>query len=1116
MLKKEWKSLLKSPIMMIVLIAIILIPSIYTCLFLASMWDPYGELDKLPVAVVNNDKPVEYNEKTLQVGQDLVDNLKDNDELDFHFVDPIEAQEGIENGTYYMVITIPENFSENASTVMDDTPTQMVLNYETNPGTNYIASKLSSTAMTKIKDTLSEEIVRTYTEEVFDSISEAGDGMQDAADGAGKIEDGTDKLIDGNDTISENLQVLADSTVTFKNGSKTLTTGLKTYTDGVAQVDAGAKQLKDGTSQLASGAKQLDDGAAQVAEGTDTLNTQVNTTLKAGTSQLEAGVNTLAQGVTALNAGVNGENGLAQGITALNAGVNGENGLAQGIAALNIGVNVGNAATGTPSLASAATQLDLGINQVLMPQMLQLQQGAALLYQSVIGDNTTENPGMAYVTGTLAKGLQQLSEATAGATVTALSEDISAAAKAQKSASDTIDGISEISSYASTAKDASSHANDAKKAITAAQETLNSTVAANNTKAEEATASINTTVDKNNDITASNMEKAKAANSAISSAKEKTDDATASAVTKTKAELQKAVDALEKAQSESGVDLSDQIKAVKAQMDISAAKADVSDISFSTEYQNLEKTSVTFDKADISTDTLDSAADSLEKDASKLKKADSINLNSLKASAKTLSSVNDDLQTYANLHDTVAQLSALATGLDYNVTKEKGLVYGVNALYTSLTDKTTLTQLQTLAAGAKTLDTAVNDSKNGLAAGVTALHTAVNTSDNSLASGVATLNAAVNDSKSGLAVGVQTLYTGVTDSKAGLATGVSTLAKGVDVLAAGTQTLADGTKTLKAGTASAVSGSAQLDEGASTLTAGTGKLVANNDTLNDGASQLTEGAGKIQDGSQKLADGSVELGDGLSELKDGANELTTALQDGADEVKDNTASDATLDMFSAPVDAEETQVTTVDNNGSAMSAYMMCVGLWVGALAFCLLYPLTKYRGKLKGGFSWWISKASIAYPAAVLMGLIVVGVAHATLGFTPGDLGKELTVACLACVAFMSMQYFANVALGKVGSFLMLVFMVLQLAGSAGTYPIQISGNLANALHAYVPFTYVVNGFRVGICGAGSITQTVQVLTGIIIVFTILTILLFQYRTLMIRREKRCFYDFLEDHGLA
>ncbi len=349
-----------------------------------------------------------------------------------------------------------------------------------------------------------------------------------------------------------------------------------------------------------------------------------------------------------------------------------------------------------------------------------------------------------------------------------------------------------------------------------------------------------------------------------------------------------------------------------------------------------------------------------------------------------------------------------------------------------------------------------------------------------------------------------------------LADGAGTLGAGVYQLDAGATTLAAGTQTLKAGTASAVSGVNQLDDGAATLVSGTSQLVANNATLNSGSEQLTSGAGQIQSGAQLLADGSVTLGEGLTTLKDGSVTLKDALQDGSDTVADNTATDKTLDMFSAPVKAEETQVTEVSNNGSAMSAYMMCVGLWVGALAFCLLYPLTKYKGKLKNSFSWWLSKASVAYPAAVLMGLIVVGVAHVTLGFNPADLGKELLVACLSCVAFMSMQYFANVALGKVGSFLMLVFMVLQLAGSAGTYPVEISGDLANALHKYVPFTYVVNGFRRAICGAGSIAETAAVMVGIIIVFTLLTILLFHYRTRRIENGKKCAYDFLEEHGLA
>ena len=151
MLKQEWKSLFHNKILLLVVIVIALIPAIYAGLFLASMWDPYGNVDKLPVAIVNEDEPAEYGDTTLTVGDQLVDNLKENDSLAFNFVDADVAKEGLKNGTYYMAITIPKNFSANAATVMDDQPEKMILNYETNPGTNYIASKLSETALGKIK-----------------------------------------------------------------------------------------------------------------------------------------------------------------------------------------------------------------------------------------------------------------------------------------------------------------------------------------------------------------------------------------------------------------------------------------------------------------------------------------------------------------------------------------------------------------------------------------------------------------------------------------------------------------------------------------------------------------------------------------------------------------------------------------------------------------------------------------------------------------------------------------------------------------------------------------------------------------------------------------------------
>ena len=82
-------------------------------------------------------------------------------------------------------------------------------------------------------------------------------------------------------------------------------------------------------------------------------------------------------------------------------------------------------------------------------------------------------------------------------------------------------------------------------------------------------------------------------------------------------------------------------------------------------------------------------------------------------------------------------------------------------------------------------------------------------------------------------------------------------------------------------------------------------------------------------------------------------------------------------MFATPITDEETKITTVENNGHAMAPYMMSVGLWVGCLAFCLMYPLTEHKGKLKSGFAWWASKASVLYPVAILQGVLLILLLH-------------------------------------------------------------------------------------------------------------------------------------------
>lgn len=367
----------------IAMAAIVLIPTIYTTLFLGSMWDPYGNVDRLPVAVVNNDKSVDYEGKELAVGDELVERLQENDQLDFHFVTADKAEKGVADGTYYMVITIPSNFSENASTLMDDAPKKMELQYTTNPGTNYIASKMSETALAKIQKEVSESVTREYTQTIFDQLGTVGDGMNDAADGALQIKDGVSDLKDGNTKITDNLKVLSESTLTFVDGAKTLESGLKTYTDGVATVNSGAQTLSDGMNQLAGGAGTLADGAAALSDGSGTLSS--------GVSSYTDGVAAAFSGAQTLNGS---SNQLADGAATLTSGAAQ---LQQGSAQMTAGLQ-----TLSDSLGSSLSAENVQQMEQLSSGLTQLQQGIDTLNTTL---QNTSLPDTSALSQTLTESL---------------------------------------------------------------------------------------------------------------------------------------------------------------------------------------------------------------------------------------------------------------------------------------------------------------------------------------------------------------------------------------------------------------------------------------------------------------------------------------------------------------------------------------------------------------------------------------------------------------------------------------------------------------------------------------------------------------------------------------
>ena len=307
---KEWKAIFKKPTFIIVMIGISLIPALYNIIFLSSMWDPYGQLSDLPVAVINNDKEASYNGNSMSIGKDMVSNLKENNTLDFHFVDEEEGKKGLEDGDYYMVVTLPSDLSEKAASILTDHPEQMQIDYQTSSGHSFIASKMSDSAMTQLKQNVSTNVTETYTKALFDKMVELKDGMSQAASGSEKLTDGANQLVAGNQTLTTNLHSLVASSLTFSNGTEQFTKGLSSYVSGVEQLHLGLGNFNSGlvtytgaVSQLDSGLGQLSSKSPELLRGINQLYTGVES-YTGGVSQLNDGLNQFSSGVSAYTNGV--------------------------------------------------------------------------------------------------------------------------------------------------------------------------------------------------------------------------------------------------------------------------------------------------------------------------------------------------------------------------------------------------------------------------------------------------------------------------------------------------------------------------------------------------------------------------------------------------------------------------------------------------------------------------------------------------------------------------------------------------------------------------------------------------------------------------------------------
>ena len=317
--KREWSALFKDKKMLISIIGILFIPIMYSGVLIWANWDPYDQLDTMPVAVVNNDAGAELDGEKLQLGNELIDKLKESNEFDFQFVDKKEGYQKLKDHKAYLLVEIPKNFSENATTLMDDEPKKLQLKYVTNEGYNFLSAQISESAIKEIKMSLSEKVTETYAETMFEMMTKMADGFQSADEAAGKLQKGITELDSGAKTIEEKLGLLAEKQLEFTDGTTKVQNGAGELQKGAASLASGLSQLSNAQNELIEGAKKVEDGGEELTSGIQeaqnglgTVGEKMNEVI-AGTEKIHEGSTQLSDSLQKLEAGANsGADGAAE------------------------------------------------------------------------------------------------------------------------------------------------------------------------------------------------------------------------------------------------------------------------------------------------------------------------------------------------------------------------------------------------------------------------------------------------------------------------------------------------------------------------------------------------------------------------------------------------------------------------------------------------------------------------------------------------------------------------------------------------------------------------------------------------------------------------------------
>lgn len=414
----------------------------------------------------------------------------------------------------------------------------------------------------------------------------------------------------------------------------------------------------------------------------------------------------------------------------------------------------------------------------------------------------------------------------------------------------------------------------------------------------------------------------------------------------------------------------------------------------------------------------------------------------------------------------IDSLSTGSTSLNSGVTQ---YVAGVNAY----NEKTT-SLMKAIVAYGDANPAVLQDENIAQIYGMSKLILASNTSDK-----LATNGEALVQGSSNLKAGVDT-FKNSSSSLSKLGEGITTLKTSISQIQAGANKLQTGTQ--------------QLSDGTNQLKTGSQSLKNGTKTLENNSTKIKEALTSLQTGTQTAYDGSKELNQGVQTFKD---EVENGLTEAKEEIK---KLDGLNDYIEDPVEIVEEDYGEISSYGVSFTPLFLSIGLWVGGLmAFVVLYYDQEKRFKLLGKYADNKLLRILLYVGiGVAQGLITGFLLKLGLGFDVTSNCLYYSSCVLVSVVFISIIQLLIVNFGDIGKFIGLLILVLQLAASGGTFPVETVSKGFQVISPYLPMTYTIRLLKESIIleDAGFVGQNVAILAGIAVVCLALTVVCDVIRT--------------------